>query len=87
MYWYYRLTYNTSVKYVKTSNSSCEIYLKSDFGNKYQEVPKPYPIWDEPDHDQMTEEEFIEAIATIDLNFKMNEHPNQYTFNLKKAVI
>ncbi len=73
MYWYYKITYESSEKLVKTSNESCEIWLKSKFGNKWEQVDKPYPIWDEHNCEQLTEDEYIRAIGNIDLNNKFRQ--------------
>lgn len=87
-FWFYKITYDTSEKYVKTSNESCEIWLKSDFGNRYEQFSNSYPVWDEHDCVQITEEEYIQAIGTIDLNFKVPAFKNQYyRFNTNKKAI
>jgi hypothetical protein len=82
MYWYYKITYSISdsLKYVKTSSESCEIWLKSRLGNKWEQVDKPYPIWDENEYIQLTEDEFIHAIGTIDLDFKFNQSELKYEY-------
>jgi hypothetical protein len=88
MFNYYKITCNTSEKYVKTTSESCEIYLKSDFGNKYEKINKPYPIWDGEDFVEISETEFIHAIGCIDLNFKMRRSPNNYyRFNVNKSTL
>ena len=75
MYWYYKINYATSEKYVKTSSNDCEIWLKSLFGNKWEKDDKPYPLWDENEYIQLTEEEFIQAIGTIDLETRPSQSP------------
>lgn len=81
MHWYYQITCNTSVKYIKTSNTQCEVWLKSDFGNRYDQFNKPYPTWDETNCRQITEQEYIQAIGTIDLSFKQKQIMNhRYRF-------
>jgi hypothetical protein len=77
MYWYYRIVYQTSEKFVKTSNKSCEIWLKSPRGNRWEQFNKPYPIWDEFEYDQISEQEFILEIGNIDLNFWLTKPPVQ----------
>jgi hypothetical protein len=68
---YFKIVYASgSQKLIKGNSSGCEIYLKSPAGNKRTIVAKPYPIFEENDFEQITEDEFKNEIEGIDFKFE-----------------
>lgn len=80
MYLYFRIPYSTSEKYVKTDSEGCEIYLISRLGNKKTFVPKMYPIIEENEWEQISEDQFYSAISGVGFAYQETKTLSQNEF-------
>lgn len=75
MYHYFRMISNGSEKLVKTNTRNCEVFLKSPGGNRYQKFMKPYPISGEEEYEELTHQQFVSALASLDFDFNQMKIP------------